>query len=102
MEARDPAFESVLEHSNWLHQLARSLVRDGHRAEDAVQETLLEAFERRGQALASPRSWLGAVLRNRLRAERRSRIRRDERERLAEQGSADRSAARHGSRRRAR
>lgn len=95
MEAREPAFETLLEHSGWLRQLARSLVRDGHRAEDAVQETLLEAFEQRGQAFASPRGWLGAVLRNRLRAERRSRVRRGQRERLAEEDSADRSAARH-------
>ncbi len=83
MERHEPAIESLLEQSGWLQRLARSLVRDAHHAEDAVQETLVTALERPGEARSSLRGWLGTILRNRVRQEERARVRREDRERRA-------------------
>jgi RNA polymerase sigma-70 factor (ECF subfamily) len=66
----------ALEDMRWLRALAARLVRDPHMADDAVQETLLAAMERRPRTTGSLRAWLAAVLRNVLRQEWRGRGRR--------------------------
>ncbi len=84
MTPRDPvAHEAFLEDDDWLRGLARALIRDPHRADDAVQETLVAAWERgrRTDVDGRPgRGWLGSVLRNFARQEARSRGRRAARE----------------------
>ncbi|NOT31444.1 MAG: sigma-70 family RNA polymerase sigma factor [Planctomycetes bacterium] len=77
-----PLLDSALAETGWLRRLARSLVKDAHRAEDAVQATLATALERR-EGRRSPRAWLAAILRNELRQERRARCRRAFHERRA-------------------
>jgi RNA polymerase sigma-70 factor (ECF subfamily) len=60
-----------------LRRLARSLIRDAHLAEDAVQDTLVRALSTKARPSAGARrGWLATVLRNRVREERRSRDRR--------------------------
>lgn len=69
----------------WLRRLARRLVRDAARADDAVQETLLAARRERGPR---SRGWLAAVLRNTLRQGARADARRGARERARPQRGA--------------
>jgi len=54
----------LLEHSGFLHGLARSLVLDEQRAEDVVQETFMAALQRPPPPHVRLRAWLGAVTRN--------------------------------------
>lgn len=82
--------DAALADGLWLRRLARELAGDAHRADDAVQETLLAAVERPAPARA-PRAWLAAVLRNALRQERRGEERRSRRERAV--GDASSSGA---------
>jgi RNA polymerase sigma-70 factor (ECF subfamily) len=67
---REPAAKTLLEHSEFLRALARSILRDNHAAEDVAQDALLAAGRRPGV-----RAWLGTVARNlavsRLRGDRR-------------------------------
>jgi RNA polymerase sigma-70 factor (ECF subfamily) len=79
-------------HGDFLRRLARSLLRDGPEADDAVQETYLAALRRPPRDPGSPRAWLGAVLRNVVRKGRRAAQRRDARERHAATGRAAPSA----------
>jgi RNA polymerase sigma-70 factor (ECF subfamily) len=60
-------------HGDALFRYALLLVTDEHRAEDLVQETLLAALEARSRysAAASERTWLIAILRNKVIDERR-------------------------------
>ncbi len=60
-------------HGDALFRYALVLVSDQHRAEDLVQETLLAAIEGRGRysGAASERTWLVAILRNKVVDERR-------------------------------
>ena len=76
MSARDPVLDSALQEAGWLGRLARSLVKNEDRAEEAVQDTLVVALERTGEAPSSPRAWLGGILRNKLRQAARARGRR--------------------------
>src|SRR5262245_5832641 len=55
--------ETLLEHGPRLRTLARRLVRDGHAADDLVQETWLRAVESGGES-SSAWQWLARVLRN--------------------------------------
>lgn len=64
----------------WLRRLARSLVRDSHAADDAVQETLVRSLDRGPTGGGSLRGWLAAVLRNVVRSEGRTGARRRRRE----------------------
>lgn len=77
-----PLLDSALAEAGWLRRLARSLVKDAHRADDAVQATLASALEQRKEQ-RPPRAWLAAILRNELRQERRARGRRAFHERRA-------------------
>ncbi len=83
--------ELALEDLHWLRALAARLVRDPHLADDAVQETLVAALERRPRAAGSLRAWLGAILRNALRQEWRGRARRARREEQAGPARNERS-----------
>src|SRR6185503_17039607 len=73
--------ETLLEHGPRLSALARRLVRDGHAADDLVQETWLRAVERGGAS--STWSWLARVVRNLAFQGRRLDAHRAERERGA-------------------
>lgn len=76
--------EALLGECDWLRRLARSLVSDSARAEDAVQETLAAAIQNPPHGTAPSRSWLSRVLRNALAQESRGRVRREDREALVE------------------
>lgn len=80
MEPMDPALDALLRESGWLARLARALSSDPHRAEEAVQETLVAALEHPGEA-RSLRGWLRAVLRSKLASQQRADVRRGRRER---------------------
>ena len=78
----------------WLRRLARSLVRDSHLAEDAVQDTLVRALSTKARPSARAlRGWLASVLRNRVREEHRSRDRRAARESQLEAAAPSPSAS---------
>lgn len=61
-----PALHTLLAHTRWVEQLARSLVRDPSVAADLAQATLLAALET-PDAVERPRPWLARVLRNQAR-----------------------------------
>ncbi len=67
--------EGVLEHSGWLRELARRLVRDPNAADDLAQSTWLAALEHRPATDRPLRQWLASVLRNFARQEVRRRAR---------------------------
>jgi RNA polymerase sigma factor (sigma-70 family) len=57
--------EAVLPHLDAAHNLARWLTRDGHDAEDVVQEAYLRAYQFCGNFRgADARAWLLAIVRN--------------------------------------
>ncbi len=60
MASVDPS--DILNHANWLRQLARSLVREG--ADDLVQETWVAALRHPPRSEGSARPWLRRVLTN--------------------------------------
>ncbi len=72
--------EGVLEHSGWLRDLARRLVRDPNAADDLAQSTWLAALEHRPRADRPLRQWLASVLRNFARQDARGAARRRARE----------------------
>jgi RNA polymerase sigma-70 factor (ECF subfamily) len=80
MEPMDPALDALLRESGWLTRLARALSADPHRAEEAVQETLVAALEHPGTPRRSLRGWLRAVLRSKLVQQGRADARRARRE----------------------
>lgn len=59
-----PNAEALLENAGWIRALCRSLVRDPHRAEDAVQETFVRALESGPREPRAMRQWLRTVARN--------------------------------------
>jgi RNA polymerase sigma-70 factor (ECF subfamily) len=87
-----PTSEPVLEELRWLRALAARLVRDPQRADDAVQDALLQGLERPPRDAGARRGWLATVLRNVLRQEGRAGARRTVRERTRATG-ADAPAA---------
>ena len=56
--------DTLLAHREWVRALARSLVRDEHRADDVEQETWRMALERPPRHAGSLRAWFGTVVRN--------------------------------------
>lgn len=89
MNESTPAADLLLRDLRWLRALARRLVRDPHLAEDAVQDTLVKAMERRPRDAGALRGWLASILRNTVRQERRGAARRQ----VREAGAARRSHA---------
>ncbi len=81
MQAPRPTVELLSAQVASLRALARSLVRDAHLADDAVQDTLVLALERPPRDPERLRPWLARVLRRRLRAAWRSGAARGARER---------------------
>ena len=57
--------EALLTHVEWVHSLARSLVRDEHGAEDLAQDALIEALKREESPPRNWRAWLRSVLHRR-------------------------------------
>src|SRR5262245_25904757 len=95
----DPA--TLVKEAVGLRRLARGLVADATRADDATQDTLAMALEQGPRAGFAPAAWLRGVLRNVVRRTRRSEARRLAREhgaarpeRAPAQESADRLARR--------
>ena len=80
--AQSIATAELLAHSAWVSQLARSLVRDAHRAEDLAQETLVEALRSPPAQALNLRGWLATVLRRRASHARRAEARREGRQAL--------------------
>ncbi len=78
---RTSPLEGLLADCEWLSRLARRLVGDAARADDAVQSTLVHAWQRASTGERPVRAWLAAVLRNAVRQEGRSAARRTARER---------------------
>ncbi|MEQ1892105.1 MAG: sigma-70 family RNA polymerase sigma factor, partial [Planctomycetota bacterium] len=72
--------EELLAQRDWLIALAARLVRDQAERDDLVQETWLAALGQPSSEREDPRTWLGAILRNRWRFTRRTDRRRGERE----------------------
>jgi len=92
----DPAphlpVEALLEHGTFLRALARGLLGDEDRAEDAVQDAYRSALEHPPRIDSAPgtgthrsatRSWLATVVQNHARNILRGEVRRADRERLA-------------------
>ena len=59
-----PHVHDLLAHGDWVHALARRLVRDPSSADDLAQDALVVALERPPAHAANLRAWLGRVLRN--------------------------------------
>ncbi|MCP3918804.1 MAG: sigma-70 family RNA polymerase sigma factor [bacterium] len=78
----------LAEHAEFLCALARSLVRDEHRAEDLAQDALVAGVLRRPPEAVDLRSWSARVLRNLSITAHRAAVRRAYHERAAT-GCAD-------------
>lgn len=74
--------QRLLQHRQWVRNLARTLVLDAARADDLEQQTWLAALER-PPAGETPKAWLGTVMRNLAGRMRRSEYRVDRREGVA-------------------
>lgn len=89
------SLNQLLEHSEWLRGLARTLVRDGNEAEDVYQESLGVAMARLEQSEPGAelsRGWLAGVARTITRARRRQEVNRARRQAAA----IRREGQRHG------
>lgn len=75
--------QDLLGRADWLRPLARSLVFDQGEAEDCIQETWIAARGATVPRGASPRPWLGGILRNVARMRARGEARRRRRDRSA-------------------
>lgn len=85
----DPNLDDLLQHSSWLKNLARSLVKDPDLADDLVQQTWVTALEHPPRKAGNLKSWLGRVLRNNAYSGHRSDQRRLAREAQTQQPTAD-------------
>ena len=74
-----PTADELIEHTDWLTQLARALVGDAH-ADDIVQQTYEVALAKPPKKDGALRPWLGGVARNLARMTTRGRVRRERRE----------------------
>lgn len=74
-----PTADELIEHTDWLTQLARALVGDAQAA-DVVQETYEVALAQPPKKEGALRPWLGGVARNLARMTTRGRVRREKRE----------------------
>ena len=78
----------LLEHAEFLHRLARRLVRDEHRAEDLVQDAQLAALAGGPRDRNALRAWFAGVMRHLSSNARRSQVRSVARERAAARAEA--------------
>ena len=74
--------QHLLQHRQWVRNLARTLVLDEARADDLEQQTWLAAIERPPTG-DTPKAWLGTVMRNLAARMRRGEYRVDRREGVA-------------------
>ncbi len=63
MSDSSASIDELLAHAGWLRELARRLVGEAG-ADDALQEVWLRVARRPPESVASPRGWLGSVLRS--------------------------------------
>ncbi|MEM6570500.1 MAG: RNA polymerase sigma factor [Planctomycetota bacterium] len=84
------SLEALLEHGDWLRQLARSLVASNADAQDLVQDTWVAAAGSPPPEGVPPRSWLGGIARNLV----RNRIRKNARRRAHEAARTSETSAR--------
>jgi RNA polymerase sigma-70 factor (ECF subfamily) len=75
--------EQLLEHSGWARRLARGLVRDAGRADDAVQDAWVAALSRPPTHSTNLRAWFGFLVRRSARHIARADERREIRDRAA-------------------
>ncbi len=75
-----PGTTDLLRHAAWLRDLAHSLCRDPHAADDLGQETLLRFLQHPPRHAGNLRGFLGTVARNLWRQDRRTEARRARRE----------------------
>lgn len=87
-DSAHPDLDPLLTEIEWLQRLARQLVADPGRADDAAQEVWLAALQHPPARAEGPRPWLARVLRNALRARHRADTSRDERERTVARDEA--------------
>src|SRR5215475_10839095 len=81
------ALSELLENSEWLRRLARSLVRDDAHADDVVQETWMAALAHPPPNPGTARPWLRKILRNVVLMKARAQSRRRRRELVALEGA---------------
>lgn len=72
--------DAILEHSNFVRSLARSLVFDENTVDDITQKTLLTLIKKPPKGDHFPYGWLKTVVQNVDRMEKRTSIRRQKRE----------------------
>ena len=72
--------EALLDDCAFLNRLARRLVHDPHRADDAVQDAWIEASRTENASVHNRRGWLATILRNFIRQDVRQVERRTRRE----------------------
>ena len=75
------SLESLVQHTRWMTELARSLTGDADQADDVVQDTWISALRKPPTAPDDARPWLAVVLRNVVRQRSRTAGRREARER---------------------
>jgi len=85
--------QRLLEHGEFVRALARSLVRDRHRADDVAQETFRIALERPPRHARNLRGWLARVTRRAAALGHRRDVRRRRREVAAARPEAGGGAA---------
>jgi RNA polymerase sigma-70 factor (ECF subfamily) len=95
METTDSALspESLLSSAGFVRNLARSLLRDPHSADDVAQEALLTAMQKPPRSERGLRGWLASVVRSVARDRARSEGRRKWREASAARAEGTLSAA---------
>ena len=82
-------WEEIAAQSDFVHQLARRLLRDQEGARDVAQTSLLAALSGRPPlGEGGLRAWLGSVVRRRVARDRRDAVHRQDRERGAARGEA--------------
>lgn len=88
-----PELPDLIDHSRFVRNLARRLLRDDDAAEDVVQETMLAAVKARPSTGRSLRPWLATVARNVIRKRHRGKERLRRREQVASKPEALTSTA---------
>jgi len=80
MSPRPIDSEELLQHADWVRDLARRMIGDQHAAEDVAQDALVTALSQPPQTRANLRGWFSSVLCNLVRARARRDRRRAARE----------------------